>query len=209
MPKCSLTPRSTLIVGIIHEDLTMAEAERPISFPPAAIRSITAGRKTSFRSAVKLPAPGLDQAQAFCPFGGPGALLWVREPWNTNPALDEVEAGAALQIPSEFQILYQADLDGRADSSGPYQVWIPARAMPRWASRITLLIENTRLERLHDMGESDLLREGGMWREIETIQPFESEREGFARWWDSIHTRTDVHWNANPWVWAVGFKVLR
>jgi hypothetical protein len=187
----------------------MAVFERPISFPLSAVRAIGAGRKTLFRSVAKAAGADLAEKEVICPFGQQGDLLWVREPWNTSPPLTEPDGPVGLQSASELRIIYQADLDGRADDTHPYQVWIPGRAMPRWASRFTLLIGKTRIERLQDIGEDDLSREGGMWREERLAEKAESERGRFAQWWDSIHPRDESHWNSNPLVWVLEFKVLR
>jgi len=68
--------------------------------------------------------------------------------------------------------------------------------------RITAL----RRERLQAISDADLAREGGMWEETRPPGAAESERAGFARWWDAVHTRPDAQWPADPWVWVVTFE---
>jgi hypothetical protein len=81
--------------------------------------------------------------------------------------------------------------------------------MPRWASRLALLVTLTRLERLQSIADEDLVREGRMWCETGGPAASDGDKAGFARWWDEVHARPDSKWDANPWVWAVEFERLR
>ncbi|WP_289241293.1 hypothetical protein [Delftia sp.] len=79
-----------------------------------------------------------------CPYSRPGDRLWVRETHNTHGGL----------------ATYRADGDWIADyhREEPQQSrlrWVPAIHMPRTASRITLEITGTRVERLQDISEED------------------------------------------------------
>src|SRR5688500_7084020 len=93
----------------------------PSTISPGTAVSVSAGcanailgrRKTMLRQvAVDPTAP--------CPLGAPGDHLWVREPW----------AYAGL---SGFRYL-------ATDSDPASVVWLPARDMPREASRLRLMI---------------------------------------------------------------------
>jgi hypothetical protein len=89
--------------------------------------------------------------------------------------------------------------------------------MPRWASRITLEVIGTKLERLQSISADDIVAEGAK-------ESFDSERAAirgpFARdaWeekaqyafealWESLHGVGA--WDANPEVVAISFKVER
>jgi hypothetical protein len=155
--------------------------ERPVSVSADCARSILGGRKTMLRQVALDPS-------APCPLGVPGGLLWVREPWMPAPSSGFLYCGAHPPV--------------RAAS------WLPARDMPRHASRIRLQITALRLERLQEISDSDLELEGALWRQQPLVSPAPSDRAGFARWWDSLHPRAATQWAENPLVWVVNFAVL-
>jgi hypothetical protein len=68
-----------------------------------------------------------------------------------------------------------------------------------------LEIVRVRLERLWSISDADLEAEGRMWTEGDRPAA-ESERDGFARWWDSVHSRAEFKWAENPWAWVVEFR---
>lgn len=80
--------------------------------------------------------------------------------------------------------------------------WKPSIFMPRGASRITLEIEEIRIERLYDISEEDAKAEG-----VEPL-PFNTKmhsyRKGFMNKWVEIYGQDSA--NSNPWVWAISFK---
>jgi hypothetical protein len=163
----------------------------PVSLSPACVRAILAGRKTQIRLIQK----GSEWS--------PGTLLWVREPWSTNPPMPTDQPDESFLPSHEIQILYRAD---GADSPVP---WYPARTMARWASRLTLRVEGIRPEQLQQISSEDLVREGRMWAESGLAKPGESERDGFARWWDSVHSHPQEQWEGNPPVWVLTFKPVQ
>jgi len=69
-----------------------------------------------------------------------------------------------------------------------------------------LRITAVRMQLLQDISDPDLVREGGMWRETAPSGTTESDREGFARWWDEVHAGSEAKWIENPWVWVVEFE---
>lgn len=137
----------------------------------------------------------------------PGDRLWVRETWVA--AADGVwTAGDVTRargiVPME--IIYSAD--------GPKpHGWFSPIHMPRWASRITLIVTATKIERLQEINEADAMAEGveraiagsEMWGGItRTIMNF---RTGFVRIWGGLHG-TDS-WLSNPEVVALTFRVIK
>lgn len=98
--------------------------------------------------------------------------------------------------------------------------WKPSIYMPKAASRLWLMVEEERVERLQDISEEDAIAEGiykdraGHYRiyssdfkSTDRIQLFtKSAKESFQSLWISING--DASWNANPWVWVVRFRVL-
>lgn len=101
--------------------------------------------------------------------------------------------------------------------------WRPAIHMPRWASRLTLRITDVRVERVQDISEKDAIEEGvwgtfiedgRYWRnyslsdEDAACSPMLNfPSESYRTLWESINGAGS--WDANPWVWALTFEVLR
>lgn len=93
------------------------------------------------------------------------------------------------------------------------------RFMPRAASRITLFVNDVRVERLQDCSERDALAEGVIEYEATVEDPaeyafteggtiYESARSAYAALWDSINGAGA--WAKNPWVVAITFiPILR
>lgn len=202
--------------------------ERPILFSGPMVRAILDGSKTQTRRVVKNQPAGQcigpvavravsDGFQWFgaagessvfaCPYGQPGERLWVRETWRTDDGLND-------QAPSSFSawpVKYKAD--GHVlkhgsffgNTNGKTRVSIH---MPRWASRILLEITGVRVERLNDISEADAIAEGTKPYLLPVNQARKGLRhvDGYAQLWESINGPGS--WDANPWVWAIEFKVL-
>lgn len=143
---------------------------------------------------------------AKCPYGVPGDELWVRETW--------MEVSDPDTLKPSGRVIYRATHEGRepirCDGDG-FQVWNkdnsaasawkPSIHMPRWASRISLVVKSVRVERLQDISEEDALAEG-------VPTQTSSYRRQFAYLWDSINGDTGPNsWIGNPWVWVIEFEV--
>jgi hypothetical protein len=135
--------------------------------------------------------------QEGCPYGVPGDRLWVRECWS---CLDSHSRPGS-------RIAFRADTaDGeRVRVDAP---WRPSIHMPRWASRLTLEVTGVRVERLQDISEEDALAEGmerHLWEETMHGDTHLQVLD-YRALWESINGPGS--WDANPWVWAVSFKLL-
>ena len=196
--------------------------ERPILFSAPMVRAILAGTKTQTRRIAKLNESGrvkavgsclnwhLDDPNAInaCPYGQPGDRLWVRETWQS---LTDNGVCYSLTPPaSGCCVLYRATDEERWIPPLP---WRPSIFMPRWASRITLAIENIRIERLNHISEADAVAEGVTWRKCDDFQPVPipgpygpcsgPARAAYMELWESINGRDS--WHSNPFVWAITF----
>lgn len=135
----------------------------------------------------------------------PRDRLWVRETWAET---------------WEKRPWYRATPEDGLHPIKP----IPSIHMPRWASRLTLVVEQVRVERLQDISETDAIAEGiemcsprprGMsgWRDYgdkmgdTSRRYFSDPRRSFQTLWTSLHG-ADA-WSANPWVVALTFAVHR
>lgn len=167
----------------------------------------------------------------------PGDRLWVRETW-------------ARSDKHSFLTAYRADgqcgawcWDGdgrpaflhhgrvidpaRRDGGGNYGLpkfggrWSPSIHMPRWASRLALIIEDVRLERLRDISEADAVAEGARqqhrigdgpehapWTMTGEGWRHDTPREAFQYLWDSLSAKRGYGWNRNPWVVALTFRAI-
>ena len=86
--------------------------------------------------------------------------------------------------------------------------------MPRWASRLTLIVTDVRVQRLQEISEDDARAEGvtphgGGWtgygRDADLW--LSNAKDGFRSLWNSIHG--PGAWDANPWVAAISFETRR
>lgn len=114
--------------------------------------------------------------------------------------------------------------NGRTVKTKPELSWRPSIHMPRKASRIDLLVTNTRVERLQDISIEDAINEGincpvtldepckrcGSCEGDDWDSPIRAQcnpRSAFAELWQSINgKRTGCTWDDNPWVWVVEFQ---
>ena len=195
--------------------------ERPILFSGPLVRAILEGRKTQTRRVCKPswlryldPSEPEDHAAALaqCPYGQPGDRLWVRETfaqmWNDEPC------GCGVTFcPGHEHVEYRADTGNPLPGEWPAELrgepgsprWRPSVHMPRWASRINLLVTHVRLERLQEIGEADILAEGV------DVTGHATPHEVWVDLWDSINGKRDggaYVWARNPWVWVVEFRRL-
>lgn len=149
-----------------------------------------------------------------CPYGQPGGRLWVREAWGSRSVLDAMDWHRGTmrdrtETPPGTVVDFRADY-GPQQQEGCF--WRPSIHMPRWASRLALEVTSVRVERVQAISEDDARAEGvsaGPSAALAETPIGVSAREAFAELWDSINgEREGCSWAANPWVWAVGFKVV-
>jgi hypothetical protein len=209
--------------------------ERPILFSGAMVRALLAGTKTQTRRVVKwrgvepglnLQFSGLEVVRSGsnwalssptrtsheyrsvpmpCPYGMPADRLWVRENFYFIGESNE----------TFFQATNDSNKVPPLSWGGP---WKPSIHMPRRLCRIELEITDVRVERLLDISDEDAAAEGCPC--YVCGQPMnglgESDCHCFHRYgnatdyallWESING--EGSWKANPWVWAVSFKVIK
>ena len=224
--------------------------EHPIIFSAEMIRAILAGRKTMTRRVIKpqpFTANGCWQWSKKCyedennhclieeedrfldfmanhsPYGVPGDRLWVRETWCAHQNYNDIKPS---DLPSlkhlQNGITYMTDVYAGEKSTWMGKTRSP-RFMPRWASRIDLLVKNVRAERLQKISEEDAIAEGighgficnAGWPDYEHINKYgvceltqDTAYQSFASLWDSINAKRGHGWDANPWVWVIEFDRL-
>ena len=202
--------------------------EKPIIFSAPMVQAILDGRKTQTRRVLK-PQPPEDDPPIGVPgkynpvkvgkdgeeYPGPeiygiwgeewgqkikyqpGDLLWVKETWNWVAEPDH-------QNPSGC--VYKADGGDVDEVLTEARAWRNSIFMPRWASRITLKVTGTRIDRLQEITEEDAWAEGPegvVENPIERLSPVYA----FNYAWDRIHKKKpENQWKSNPWVVVIEFE---
>ena len=205
-------------------------ADKQILFSAPMVRALLDGRKTQTRRVINAPSAhdaiavfGADFLTLRGNFGllpiraHRGDRLWVREAWRSMDGLDGsnateiaancIEAGyrrpwAPLHYEADgARVDWIAEPRGFGTKAGRYR---HARFMPRWASRLTLIVTDVRVQRLQEISRGDAMAEGC---------PFSNMADGptpcdwFADLWNSING--PEAWDANLWVAAYSFRVIR
>jgi hypothetical protein len=201
---------------------------KPIMFSAPTIQALLDGRKTQTRRVLK-PQPfpaGYYEGEVHCSnvpagarftataIGGAaittdfieypirvGDVLWVREAWVKHASGIDYRAG-----------FHTASIT----QAGP---WRSPIHMPRWASRLTLVVTDVRVQRLQEISEDDAIEEGidfdsdyaNLCANIEDAGYANDLPKGSAviaiyrRLWETINGRGT--WDTNPWVAAYTFTV--
>jgi len=128
------------------------------------------------------------------PYGGPGGRLWVRETHYVQSAGYVDGTGRIIAY--------------RATEPDAPTTWTPSIHMPRWASRLTLEIIDVRVERLQEIGADDCEAEGVVSNHTvpELLAWQQSLRRQYRELWNSLNEKRGYGWDANPWVWVIGFR---
>lgn len=210
-------------------------ADRPILFSAPMIRALLDGRKTQTRRILK-PQPTINSAGLLVWDHGAdfiqgtpddiaagqrvkvGDRLWVRETWQ---GLTCGDFRPTKHEPCEVRYFATdpcADLDGEARG----YPWRPSIFMPRFASRLTLIVTEVCVERLQDCSEADAIAEGAPLDPDHHDTTQDGSNQHMVRvnawtrispvaWYHRLWNEINGHgaWEANPWVVAYTFTVER
>lgn len=186
---------------------------RPIIFSAPMVRALIDGRKTMTR---RLAWKVADRQPDIIAGGSharmsaivrrsspwqrvrPGDRLWTRETWKPHALYAHTKP---RDIPPST-VFYRAD-DQYAPSNTK---WVSPIHMPRWASRLTLVVTATKIERLQAISEADAKAEG-VERPVLLHWPTSPFRSAFRGLWDELHG--EDAWANNPEVVAISFRVIR
>lgn len=136
-----------------------------------------------------------------------GDRLYVREHWRAEARYDDF---APRELKAGVPVYPVADPDPRVSEPGCAGRFRQGMHMPRWASRITLIVKDVRVERLQDISEEDAIAEGvyfdgALWT-ADGINYGNSPIDAFQCLWLSIHG--DDAWSDNPWIVAISFDPI-
>lgn len=205
--------------------------DRPVLMSDPMVRAIVAGAKTQTRRPMKVQPTSVERWKhgdptddtraayalmrdatgkgwASCgPFRRPanvGDRLWVRECFSCPESVTYYRATAADLL--------------------PLARWKPSIHMPRWASRLSLLVTDVRVERVMDISEADAIAEGahesgkGLLQRWSMHRPHPNDVDpvwGHAACVSNARTAFLVEWQAiygeqslrdNAWVWVTTFE---
>lgn len=207
--------------------------DRPILFSGPMVRALLKGRKTQTRRILKPQPPadmglvGVYAPELTAAFGYvtpdadfivplrymPGDRLWVREGWRTPQSLDDLSPRQIEQRCKELgyhgpwcprvtvadDVAHQWSEEDGFRKDQPSGRLRAATHMPRWASRLTLFATDVRVQRLQEITYADVEAEG--------VMP--PSGEAFSNLWDNLNASRGFGWEANPWVTALTFEVIR
>lgn len=200
----------------------------PILFNTEMVKAILDGRKTCTRRVIKkIPKyfevnenpvyiydtePSMGKIYPPCQ---PGDILYVRETWHKYTK--RIGKGENCRLVECYG--YKASIANSEDANEP---WKPSIHMPKEVARIWLKVTDVRLERLHDMTEDDVLKEGaqgtrcdhaelGMFGCTDCMNTgwLEPPIVEFMQIWDGTIKKSDFDhycWAANPWVWVIEYE---
>ncbi len=155
-----------------------------------------------------------------CPLGAPGDTLWVAEALRSEFDISAAYSGTYLR--------YRADMMRRYVEFDEYQQWdrlprtapwIERESVPRWASRVNLLVKRVWVERVQDVSRLDIVAEG--WpadeRQREQVDLAklttcdggidDAAIEWYADVWDALYAKRGLGYDANPWLFGCEFEV--
>ena len=182
-------------------------ADRPIICSAPMVQALLAGRKTMTRRVLK-PQPGFTGKMWHIAGRGGGCFV-SEETEIADAALDHIPFAIGDRLWCREAHWFTDDGDsvpvaGNEQASEGEQLRSPIH-MPRWASRLTLVVTDVRVQRVQDISEDDAIAEG-----IEATRVTEAEilamplaLPGFRSLWNRIHG-PDA-WERNDWVAAVTF----
>ena len=194
--------------------------DRPIIFSTPMVRALLAGGLSQTRRVLKEQrhvaypmfsggrwqwhgTTGAVLSDVVVPYA-PGDRLWVKEAFVRYHELDDCDMRVG-----PLKVAYKADggfrwLDADTDEFRDSPPWGSPFYMPRWASRLTLLVTDVRVQRLQEISRGDAMEEGCPFA---NMADGPNPRDWYRDIWNSIHG-PDA-WDRNPWCVAVSFETHR
>lgn len=185
---------------------------KPILFNTEMIKAILERKKTVTRRAIKLDLGLADtdrkdnsylkipdeygdyhDAKDLCKYQV-GDILYIRETW----------------LKADDGYHYRADetsVSKKMRESYGYK-WKPSLHMPKDAARIFLKVTDVRVERVQDITEMQVVKEGfssNFDMETDTFYP---NGYFFVKTWDNIYKDKGYGWGKNPFVWVIEFEII-
>ncbi len=199
---------------------------KQILFNSEMVRALLDGRKTATRRTVRFAEGQNPHWTGYVP---DGTVLYVSN--NIPAAKAHYRPGDILYVRESFRLIDFDYIDGDWSATVQYKAdnvvgermhylrygadekigWRPSIHMPKEAARIFLRVKDVRVERLQDITEAQAKAEGCV-NDINLVDGTgKSATMHFAETWKRTVKSADLPrygWNANPWVWAIEFKII-
>jgi len=138
-----------------------------------------------------------------------GDRLWVRETLRRKGHEWTYEADGSLVRLQAGDPRIAEMIDWARHKAGDACVAIH---MPRWASRLTNIVTDVRVQRLQEISEEDALAEGvtkigSRWEVDGIVATPLSAADAYRSLWNYINGAGS--WDANPWIVALTFTVAK
>ena len=162
------------------------------------------------------------------PYGAPGGKVYVKETWRTLKNYNDMKPselgyGAPIQYKVDMATNCKCEnkYKGSPCSQSPCPIctgyiidtrwgyWRSPLFMPRKFSRINLLLNDVRAERLGDISEADAIAEGVMPSIVGKNLDHLRYRAGFQTQWNSINEARGHGWDPDLFVWVLLFELLK
>ncbi len=197
----------------------------PMIFTAESVLAILEGRKTQTRRILKPQPKRLGWNEGVFSYGAyweyvtskyqPGDLIWGKETFIAGVGVGGYAPGIDPNTDPNgktIDLIFRADDGPNERSAGP---WKSPRFMPRAASRITLEVVSTRIERLQSISHADCEAEGIEYVSREAGFPcwrnpmcshswYGTAYDAYKAWFNKIHG--PGAWERNDWVTATTFK---
>lgn len=186
--------------------------DRGVIFSGPMVRALIAGRKRQTRRLATSPLRLVV----------PGDRLWVREAFHATEGFTRPVKGECAHLfgyeaaPGSDREFIAPGIGRVVEFSHHLGGWggrssrnFPSMHMPRWASRLTLLVGRVWTEPLQAISREDCVAEGHK----RSDHPFPEEvhldaaRDWYMDLWDSLHNKEGERWRDNPLVVAIEFEV--
>ncbi len=197
----------------------------PILFKPEMVRAILDGTKSQTRRLVEISqgmtvvetAVGLrvvpdgfegdDELNCadipLVPKYEVGQRLWVKETYSISDRLDDMKPS---EVSAAVSVYYHADKSWRGTPREVGKTRVSIH-MTRWASRIKLEVTCVRVERLQEISATDAWAEGVRCDCTSPTPQCAGNIGKYRELTDRINGAG--HWDLDPWVWVIDFKVLK
>jgi hypothetical protein len=182
--------------------------DRGIIFSAPMVLALLAGRKLQTRRLYTSPLRRCER----------GDRLWVRETFRHWQG--SASRKTACYVADGTWLDHGSGWTGKPEGITWCSRATPSIHMPRWASRLTLIVEKRRFQPLQAITDEDAIAEGCVWDEGKAAFwvpgvdhpnkdfPYlarPTAREMYAALWDTLHGSGD--WLSNPEVVALTFRV--
>ncbi len=177
--------------------------DRPIIFSAPMVRALLAGSKTQTRRLATSPLRKCGVGDRL--YARERCWIWGR--WRKDGLNKAGRQRWRFVASSPRTVIFDQNHPqiGRKDTPRETEMYWsrPSIHMPRWASRLTLIVKGVKVEPLQSISEADAIAEG--W-------PGASGNVWPENWyrdlWGMLHTAEGQRWDDNPDVIALTFRVV-